>query len=230
MMRRVRVAAALGCVCGGCVWAHGQSLFLDPPEVPRTPAGEPDPSASLRQFSMMAVRPPAPRTFARHDLVTIIIDENTRSSSSQTLETEKESDTEVTLDALLDPAQLLEARLRQGMLADVSLIEAAAEREFEGEGEYEREDRFTSRLTAEVIDVKPNGTLVLEARKRIARDREVSVLVLTGRCRTEDITGSNTVLSSQLADLTLEQRNEGSVAKAGRKGILTRFLDTVFPF
>jgi len=210
--------------------ARAQSLLVDPPGVPTTPAGEPDPAAPVRQYSMLAVRPPQPRTFAVHDLITIIVDENSRSSSTQTLDTEKEYEIGATLESVVDPAQLIEARLRQAMLADVSLIDAEGEREFEGEGEYEREDRFTARLTAEVIDVKPNGTLVLEARKRIARDEEISLLVLSGRCRSEDVTRSNTVLSSQMADLTLVQKNEGSVRKAAKKGVLTRFLETVFAF
>ncbi len=213
--------------------ASGQSLFTTPvePEPARTiaaPSGKP--RASLYEWSMTAITPPQPREFRIHDLVTIVIDEQSKSSSSQTLETEKEATSKMELDSILDPWELLELRLREGDLSGLDLLDASAEREFAGEGDYERSDRFTARITAEIIDVKPNGTIVLEAKKEIVRDSEESLLVLSGVCRQEDITGQNTVLSSQLANLRVEQNNTGDVKKAASKGFLTNMLDTIFNF
>lgn len=220
-------AAALASLCGS---APGQSLFLQPIAMPVTASGEPDPSANLRGVSMLAITPPEPRTYAIHDLVTIIIDENSRSSSEQSLSTEKEYDATLGIDALVDPVELLNLRLRQGGLAAQTLLDASADREYEGEGEYERTDRFTARITAQVIDVKPNGTLVLEARKQIVRDEEISTLVLTGLARQQDVTLSNTILSSQLANLLVAQNNEGEVREGAKKGLIPSVLDTLFSF
>lgn len=210
--------------------AFGQSLFLRPVEPPIDFAGQVDATAHLRQVSMIAVEVPKPREFAVHDLVTIIIDESSRSSSEQTLDTKKESSADVGLNAMLSPRDLLELQLRQGNLSNLSLLDFDTEREFKGEGEYERTDRFSARITAEVIDVKPNGTLVLEARKEIVRDEEATTIVLSGICRREDITGSNTILSSQLADLQVVQNNSGKVKDAAKKGLFTNIFDAVFNF
>lgn len=227
---RVRIGMAVG-VCGlGGSPALGQSLLTTPPSVPMDVTGEPDPSAPLRRFSMMAIEPPKPRTYQVHDLVTIIIDENSRVSSSQSLETEKDYETSASVEAALDPLKLLELQLRQGNLTSTSLIDAQAQRSFEGDGEYERSDKFTARITAEVIDVKPNGTIVLEARKQIVRDEEITTLVLSGVCRREDISRTNTILSSQLANLSLSQHNEGQIRKAAKKGLIAEVLDAVFAF
>ena len=97
-------------------------------------------------------------------------------------------------------------------------------------GEYEREDRFSARIAAEILEVKPNGTVVLEARKRIEKDDEIQTILIAGKVRTEDITLQNTVLSSQLADLTLSVQNEGEVRDAAKKGFLTKLFDTIFAF
>ncbi len=219
------------CVCGQV--AQAQSLFVhqEAPPAPQSvvlPSGEPSPQ--LYGMSMVAVRPPTPREFRMHDLITIIVDEQSKSTSSQKLETEKEAKTKLELNSILDPWELLEMRLRQGGLSGLDLVDASGKREFTGEGDYERTDRFNARITAEIIDIKPNGNLVLEARKHIARDGEKSLLVLSGVCRRDDITSQNTVLSSQLASLRIEQHNEGAVKKAASKGLLTNLLDTIFNF
>ncbi|MCB9844515.1 MAG: flagellar basal body L-ring protein FlgH [Phycisphaeraceae bacterium] len=203
-----------------------QSLFLQP--FPAAPSASEVPY--LRGISMLAIEPPQPRTYAIHDLVTILIDENSRASSSQTLDTKKDSEINAKLNKLLDLEELLETRLVQGNLTGVDLIDASGASKFKGDGDYERSDRFTARITAEIIDVKPNGTLVVEARKAIVRDREESVIVLTGICRQEDVTSQNTVLSSQLADLVVEQHNTGDLKDAASKGFLTRIAEAIFNF
>ena len=51
-------------------------------------------------------------------------------------------------------------------------------------------------MTATIIDIKPNGNLVFEARKQIRHDDEVSSMRLTGLCRSDDVTPDNSVLST----------------------------------
>lgn len=223
----VTACAALVCASGTL---QAQSLLIDPPQIPMTAAGDPDPAGPMRSFSMMAVDPPAPRTFAVNDLITIIIDETSRSTVSQSLDTERRHQTDATLGRVLDPLQLLQLRLQMGASEDVTLLEAQARRKFEGDGDYRRDERFNTRITARVIDVKPNGTMVLEARRQIGRDDEISTLVLTGICRRQDVTRANTVLSSQLADLRVVQHNHGHVKRAASKGPVTTMLDRLFNF
>jgi flagellar basal body L-ring protein FlgH len=72
--------------------------------------------------------------------------------------------------------------------------------------------------------------LVLEARRSVEHDEESQLLLLTGECRREDVTEQNTVLSSQLADMTLKVHNEGQVKDSATKGWLTRVFEAVFNF
>ncbi len=102
---------------------------------------------------------------------------------------------------------------------------------FKGEGTAKRSDRFVARIQAVVIDVKPNGTLVLEARKTVAsQNGEAKTIVLSGSCRQEDITDANTINSSLLADLRLIQTTEGEVSKSAEKGFIPRILEAIFNF
>src|SRR5690606_24123486 len=104
-----------------------------------------------------------------------------------------------------------------------------SKREFTGDGAQERRDTITARITAKVLDVKPNGQVVLEARSSIISDEE-QVMLISGVCRAEDITLTNTVQSTQLADLRLEIHHSGELREAAKKGVLTKLLDTIFNF
>ncbi len=216
-------------LCGAAVGqAQAQSLFL---ASANQSGNEPaQPSILLSDVSMHYILPPDARVIKQHDIITIIIDENSSTTSSQSLDTKKDSSSSADLGTILDYMKLLELRLEQGRTENTSLIDLSTARKYKGEGDYERKDKFTARISARVLEVKPNGTLVLEARKSIARDSEVSMLVLSGYAREEDITQQNTILSSQLADLKIDLQNEGDVKEASEKGLITRVLDTVFAF
>ena len=71
-----------------------------------------------------------------------------------------------------------------------------ASRDFKGQGEYDRADTMVTRLEAEVIDVKPNGMLVVEARQHIKIDEEEITETLTGSCRVQDVDAANSVSRS----------------------------------
>ena len=60
--------------------------------------------------------------------------------------------------------------------------------------------------------------------------RETQSVVLSGSCRSEDVTANNTVFSSQLANLTVLSKNTGQVNDAGKKGFLSQAIDTIFAF
>ncbi|UYV13182.1 MAG: flagellar basal body L-ring protein FlgH [Phycisphaera sp.] len=202
-------------------------LSRQPNPAPTTAA---DPAEPLYAVSLFAVRPPEPREYERHDIIMIIVNESSSQTSEQTLETSKETDATASIGATLSVEELLNLRLENSSVSDLELLRYAAQREFEGEGEYERTDRITDRLSATVIDVKPNGVLVLEARRFTAGDEETKTFILSGNCRSEDVTEQNTIQSNQLAELRLEVRHEGEVRDAASKGPLTRFVEWLLPF
>ena len=209
---------------------QAQSLFMRAPQPDVILEDRFDPNAALAAASMFLVEPPEPREFAVHDIIYVVVDESTRASSSQSLETGKEYDSTQSINAFIDPAELLELRVRQGDASNITVLDVEADQEFKGDGAYDRSDRISARIAAEIIDIKPNGTLVLEAAKTVGTDDETRKLVLSGNCRQEDVTNANSILSSQLADLRLRIENEGELRKASKKGLITRVLESIFDF
>lgn len=210
--------------------ASAQSLFVR--RDPHAPAAEQSTPASptLRAASLIYVEPPKPPTYKLHDLVTNIIDESSNQTSKQTLDTKKDYELKNTIQAFVDLQRALEGDLAQGVTTPNTLVGLNSHNKLKGEGTYSRTDSFKAKVTAEIIDIKPNGVLVLEARKTRKTDDESQTMVLCGSCRQADVTSSNTVLSSQLADLNIRTDNEGDVKDAASKGFIPRIIEAIFNF
>lgn len=227
---------AVPCVVVACAlsmpiaMASAQSLYLRKPKVALNERGEVDPGVMLKDVSMTYIDPPKPKTYKVHDQVTIIIDETSRESSKQTLDTKKDYDNSAALSKFPSLEALLDLQLQGGGNDNTAELGINSKQKYKGEGTYDRSDRFSARITAKIIDVKPNGVLVLEARKTIQKNEEFQSIVLSGQCRTEDVTNANSVLSSQLAELTLISKQEGQVKDAATKGWIPRLLDALFAF
>ncbi len=185
----------------------------------------------LSAVSLIAVPAPQPKMARKHDLVTIIIREESDFSSSGSTDLKKQS----ALDARLEEfarLSLNEMILRGGAQGSGTppSFKWQTNRDFKGEGTVNRADTFSARITAEILDVKPNGTLVLQAAKRIKTDEEEQQFLLTGICRAEDITADNSVLSTQMFDLSLTKSHSGAVRDTTRRGWISKLLDVVNPF
>lgn len=190
-------------------------------------------SPHIAKTSISAVHLPEPRQFAIHDLVTIIVRESIQNRSDAELESEKDTSVNGSISAFpnLRLRDLLNLQLGQSSLDDgTPQVDLSLGKDFEGEGDYQRNDTFTTRLTARIIDIKPNETLVLEARKFIRSDDESVDVVLSGTCRKDDITIDNTILSTQIYDLRLVKEHQGELRNATKKGLLTKFFDALFNF
>lgn len=211
--------------------ARAQSFYEFSVEPATDALGEIDADAPLRDASLLYIDVPEPRKYGVHDPVTIIIDETSSAESKQTLDTKKDYDLTGDVTAFPDLLQLLELRLAEGDRTPLAELDLGSKQKFKGEGTAKRSDRFVARITAEVIDVKPNGNLVLEARKTVtSQNGETKTIVLSGFCRQDDITDANTINSSQLADLRLVQTTEGEVTNTAKKGFIPRVLEAIFNF
>jgi flagellar L-ring protein precursor FlgH len=183
----------------------------------------------LDGISYFAVPDPVPRTLRKHDLVTIIVREQSEFKSKGALDIEKEAELRALIEQFFQ-FNVGGALLSNAIGAEKPEISLRGNRAFKGDGQLDRQDSFTARITAEVVDVKPNNTLVLQARKRIVTDEDEQLFVLTGICRAEDITADNTVLSTQLYDLELAKTTNGPIRNATKRGFLPRLLDGLNPW
>lgn len=204
---------------------NGGSLFR------ATLQTEPEPGqATLRDVSFFAVPEPEPRVLRRHDIITVVIREESGFKSKGNTDVKREAALEAKIDEFIKLDLSNWAISGGGVGANPPSIKAEGTRDFKGTGSVDRSDSMTARIAVEVLDVKPNGTLVLQGSKRIKTDDELQQFTLTGICRAEDVSADNSVLSTNLYDLSLEKKHTGAVRDATKRGWATKLLDALNPF
>lgn len=100
---------------------------------------------------------------------------------------------------------------------------------FEGKGTTENSNDFSGTLTVTVVQVLPNGHLVVAGEKQIGVNANVDVLRFSGQVDPRSITPGNLVQSVQVANVRIEQRGRGQQADAQAMGWLSRFFINVLP-
>ena len=100
---------------------------------------------------------------------------------------------------------------------------------FAGKGVTESSNDFSGTITATVVQVLPNGHLVVAGEKQIGVNANVDVLRFSGQVDPRGIAPGNSVLSTQIANVRIEQRGRGQQAEAQSMGWLSRFFLTLMP-
>ncbi|HLL91075.1 MAG TPA: flagellar basal body L-ring protein FlgH, partial [Tepidisphaeraceae bacterium] len=185
---------------------------------------------ALAATSFYAVPEPQPRTLKKHDLITIIVREQSAFSSDGSLDAKREASLEAKLEEFVSLNWRNFALYGGAQGANPPGVKMSGSREAKNEGTVDRSDSFNARIGAEVVDVKPNGTVVVQARKRIKTDDEEQTIILSGTCRAQDITADNSILSTQLHDLDVTKTHTGAVRDATKRGWLHKLLDAGNPF
>jgi flagellar L-ring protein FlgH len=96
---------------------------------------------------------------------------------------------------------------------------------FTGGGQMSSSEDFTSTMSARVMDVLPNGNLLLEGKRMVHLQDEQIEIILTGMVRPRDISSANTVPSSRLADASIRYISNGPISREQRRGMLTRLVN-----
>ena len=109
-------------------------------------------------------------------------------------------------------------------------VESSYDAAFDGSGKTRRSGELSAIISARVVDILPNGNLVLEGKKDTIVNNELQFVVLSGIIRPEDINEENTVLSTMISDARIEYSGKGVIADEQGPGWLRRALDNAWPF
>lgn len=113
---------------------------------------------------------------------------------------------------------------------DVLPMEWSSSRTFDGKAEVDREGKFDTKITATVIDVQPNGNLVVEGKRRVILDGEERFMTITGIVRPLDVTAANSIASELVANGTVTYEACGPLSRSTKKNWFERIVDILWPF
>lgn len=170
-----------------------------------------------------------PKVHQINDLVTIRVNEASNFTSEGEVDRRNVSSVDARLQNWIELDGLnLNGAAKSG--TDLPRARGNYNQQTRANGEITTRDLLVYNVTARVVDIRPNGNLVLEARKSMRVDDEIVENSLTGTVRREDIAPNNIVLSEKLAELQINRRTVGHVRDSYKRGWLTRFWDGVNPF
>lgn len=149
------------------------------------------------------------------DTITIIIEEETSAENSAGTSTKKDSS--------------LSMGAGTGfLLKGIGGASNGYGDKYSSSGSTTRSNSLTAKITAQVIEVKPNGNLVVSGNQTIKVNGEDQKITVTGTVRPEDISPDNTVLSTALADSNVKVDGKGVIASKQKPGILHRLFGWLF--
>lgn len=109
-------------------------------------------------------------------------------------------------------------------------LDASADQSFEGKGESNASDSFTGVVTVTVIEVFPNGNLLVSGEKQLGLNQGTEFIRFSGVVDPSTIGFGNSVSSTKIADARIEYRGNGQVESAQIMGWLAKFFMTFLPF
>ncbi|MEQ9068354.1 MAG: flagellar basal body L-ring protein FlgH [Gimesia chilikensis] len=181
----------------------------------------------LRDYSLIYVPAPEPIVVKVHDIITIMVDEK----SSVTIDSRFNRNRTETLKAELKEFMRID---NAGNLAPAAVNSPKIDTQLQGRlqstGQVADREGIQYRIAATVVDIRPNGNLILEARKSIRSNRDVWEYRLTGEIRSKDVNRDNTALSENIANLDIVKHQRGKVYQSTKRPWGVVLYDWFFPF
>ena len=155
------------------------------------------------------------------DTMTITIAENTTASKKSNNKLDRSSSNEASISSMTR----LPGKSALGL--DLSTSTANA---FEGKGDAANNNVFSGSITVTVIDVLPNGNLLVSGEKQLAISNEQEFVRLSGVVNPNFVDASNTISSLKVADARIEYKSSGQLSDGMIMGWLGRAFLSVLPF
>jgi flagellar L-ring protein precursor FlgH len=159
---------------------------------------------------------------ARHvgDVLTIVINEKTQAGKQASSNASKTSEVDSSISAVAG----LPLKMFQGLG-----VNAEASNTYDDKSALNSSNTFSGNVTVTVIEVLPNGNLIVAGEKQIALDKGTEYIRLSGVVQPDTTQAGNTVSSAKVADARLEYRTSAKFDTAEVMGWLGRFFLSFIP-
>jgi flagellar L-ring protein precursor FlgH len=203
-------------------YAQNSSLYKQ--DIPATQGK----AMTLQNTSWLYQKIEPPKEIKLHDIVTVVVDEKNQLISEGQIQRRRTAQYD---------AQLKNWIQLDGLNAEASnpadgLPRATGNLTVQNQAQMELETRgaLLFRIAATVVDIRPNGTMVIEARRTVHNNEERWEESLTGIIRREDILPNNTILSEDIAEMSIFKRELGHVRDGYKRGWFSLWFDRFGPF
>jgi len=160
------------------------------------------------------------------DLVTVLVSENAKATRSLGSKQTKKSDRKAGLSASLKYGAAL-ANKDVNPTGNISMSDSKT---FNGSGSTNNSDTLTASVTSVVTHVYPNGNMRISGKRVLTVNHEPQEITFSGVIRPIDISATNTIQSSKVAQVRISYGGTGALATVAHEGWLSQTLDYIWPF
>jgi flagellar L-ring protein precursor FlgH len=158
-----------------------------------------------------------------HDVVSVVVTESLAASTDGQVKNSRASNASSNVTALF--GALKASNALQNLVGQTSASGLTAQ------GQSTTNSSLVTTFGAEVVDVLPNGMLVVQATRQLTFSQQTQLIKLRGLVRPEDVSAQNQVLSTAMTDLELEVTGKGIVNDSTyRQNPLVRLLERLLVF
>lgn len=163
------------------------------------------------------------RAMRPHDLISVVVSENLAASTDGTVKNSRASNANSQVSSLF-------GALHAGNALQ-NLVNQSSAAGLDAQGTSATNSSLSTTLGGQVIEVLPNGMLVIEAARQVEFSQQTQTIVLRGIVRPEDISQQNQILSTAISSLELEVRGKGIITDyTHRPNVLIRLLQRALIF
>ena len=157
------------------------------------------------------------------DILTVNLSESFSATKAQTASSSKSDSFDVTMPVGLP-------NIVTGGFSEAGSLTSGTEQSFSGSGAAAQSNTLSGFLAVTVVRVHNNGNMEIAGQKKLNLNNGDEYVRLTGIIRPNDISASNLVNSSRIANAEITYVGAGQVADTGRKGWLSNAMRTISPF
>ena len=163
------------------------------------------------------------RAMRPHDLISVVVSESVAASTDGSVKNSRASNASSAISGLI-------GTLRAGNALQ-NLVNQTSASGLNAQGASATNSSLSTTFGGQVIEVLPNGMLVIEAARQVEFSQQTQTIILRGLVRPEDISQQNQVLSTEISSLELEVRGKGIINDyTHRPNLLVRLLQNVLIF
>jgi flagellar L-ring protein precursor FlgH len=163
------------------------------------------------------------KAFRLHDVVSVVVSESLAASTDGQVKNSRASSANSSITSLF--GALKASNSLQNLVGQSSSSGLTAQ------GQSTTNSSLATTFGAEVVDVLPNGMLVVQATRQLTFSQQTQLIKLRGLVRPEDVSAQNQVMSAAMTDLELEVTGKGIVNDSTyRQNPLVRLLQRLIVF
>ncbi|GEO81792.1 flagellar basal body L-ring protein FlgH [Pararhodospirillum oryzae] len=201
------------------------------------PVSMPMPAPVVAQPSPNSLWKPGARAFFKDqragevgDILTVIVDiADEQATLSSDLGRKRSNSESADLTSFLGYEGKL-SKIFPNEIDPANLTSFGSSGDHSGSGAISRSETVRMRLAAVIIQVLPNGNLVLSGKQEVRVNGELRELNVTGVIRPEDIRSDNTIYWHQIAEARISYGGRGTVSDMTEPRYGQQVYDVLFPF